>query len=99
MKAQFNTNGAILDLGIREYEFIFMALSHLLHGIRISDHDFRNILMMERKEAEALLDQLGRGERLARAEGSHWIRGEAPVWNPETKSVDFPAPPAGSERE
>lgn len=64
--------GARLDLPPSEYGFLYLALSHVLHGQRMTDHDFRNILGLEREAAEALLTELQAAEDEAKRRGDHW---------------------------
>lgn len=72
MKAEFNSTGVRLALDKSEYIFLHLALSHLLHGLSIPDHDFINIMGLSREEAEELLESLVSSEREARRSGEHW---------------------------
>ena len=49
------------------------AMSYALHGKRLADHDFRNILMMDPADAQRFKDSLADAERKARASGNHWM--------------------------
>jgi hypothetical protein len=70
--ARFGREGVDLALDKREYIFIALALSYLLDGISIADHDFQNILGMNRADAEKLRDALDTAEATARTAGTHW---------------------------
>ncbi|WP_157732502.1 hypothetical protein [Cellulomonas sp. PSBB021] len=72
MIARFRSDGVDLDLTKDEYIFVYLTLSHALHGVRMEDHDFRNILGMSREDAEALMGRIGAAEDEARASGTHW---------------------------
>lgn len=70
--ARFRSDGVELDLTKDEYIFVYLSLSYALHGARMEDHDFRNILGMSREDAERLMGQIGAAEDEARAKGDHW---------------------------
>lgn len=70
--ARFRSDGVEFDLTKDEYIFVYSALSYALHGVRMEDHDFRNILGMSREDAERLMEQIGAAEDDARARGDHW---------------------------
>jgi len=53
--------------------FIYHALSYVLHGGGLPDHDFQNVLSMARPRAEQILDYLVGVERTARETGNHWV--------------------------
>ena len=72
MIARFGREGVDLALDTREYVFIALGLSYLLDGISIADHDFQNILGMNRADAEKLRDAMGADEATARTSGTHW---------------------------
>lgn len=72
MIAKFSPNGADVGLDKREYAFLHLTLSYVLDGIKLSDHDFVNILGMSRDKAEAFRDSLVAAESSARARGNHW---------------------------
>jgi hypothetical protein len=69
---RFGEDGAILDLKRAEYGFLYLTLSYVLHGIRLSENDFRNVLGMSRAQAEELLSEMDVLEAEARARGDHW---------------------------
>lgn len=71
---RFGPEGAQLDLAPREYVFVYLALSYVLHGARLADHDFANILGMPRDAAEEMYSQIKVLEAEARARGDHWNR-------------------------
>jgi hypothetical protein len=71
--ARFGADGAALDLAPKEYEFIYLTLSYVLHGVRLADHDFINILGMSRQAAEDLYSQMQGLEASARRRGDHWL--------------------------
>jgi hypothetical protein len=71
-EASFTTDGVTLSLSKEEWWFVTSAMSYVLHGHRLPNHDFRNILMMDPMDAERLHDVLAEAERSARASGSHW---------------------------
>ncbi len=62
-----------------EWWFAFMAMSYVLHGKRLPDHDFRNILMATPEDAERLHDQLDEVEVAARIAGNHWAPRPGPA--------------------
>jgi hypothetical protein len=64
--------GVTLRLSKEEWWFVTSAMSYVLHGKRLADNDFRNILMMESADAERLHDDLLKAERRAQASGQHW---------------------------
>jgi len=70
--AEFSVDGVTLRLSKEEWWFVTSAMSYLLHGQRLADHDFRNILMIDSGHAERLHDQLSALEHEARASGDHW---------------------------
>jgi hypothetical protein len=47
-------------------------MGYVLHGHRLRDHDFPNILMMDSTDAERLDDALRESEMQARRSGNHW---------------------------
>jgi hypothetical protein len=71
-EAEFSEEGVTLALSKEEWWFVTSAMSYVLHGHRLPDHDFRNVLMIDSAEAERLHDELSDAERLARASGHHW---------------------------
>ncbi len=71
-EADFSPDGVTLHLSPREWDFLALSLSYLLHGDRLPDHDFRNILGLSGEDAERLYDGLGEVEGRARATGNHW---------------------------
>lgn len=73
MIARFGKDGVRLDLEPREFAFVDLVLSYVLHGVRLPDHDFLNILGMSRLAAEALYSELQSTEAAARAQGQHWL--------------------------
>jgi hypothetical protein len=70
--ADFSRDGVELHLGKIEYDFLMLTLSYVLHGVRLADHDFANILGMSRENAEIFLNGLNVAERAARDRGDHW---------------------------
>jgi hypothetical protein len=70
--ANFTSDGVTLHLSQEEWCFVTSAMSYVLHGNRMADHDFRNILMMDSADAERLHEYLGEAERRAQASGHHW---------------------------
>lgn len=70
--ADFTHDGVTLSLSKEEWWFVTSAMSYVLHGDRLADHDFRNILMMDSADAERLHEDLGEAERWAQASGHHW---------------------------
>jgi len=71
-RADFDTEGVTLHLSKEEWWFVTSAMSHVLYGDRLPDHDFQNILMSDPVEAERLQAQLSDAEVAARAAGNHW---------------------------
>ena len=71
-EADFTSGGVTLHLSKEEWWFVTSAMSYALHGNRLSDHDFRNVLMIDPADAERLHNELSEAERLARSLGSHW---------------------------
>lgn len=71
-ETEFTSDGVTLRLSKQEWWFVTSAISYVLHGKRLADNDFRNILMMDGDEAERLHDALGDAERRAQATGNHW---------------------------
>lgn len=70
--AEFDPEGVSLRLSKEEWWFLISAANWVLHGNRMQDHDFRNILMASPDDAERLLDKLSDAEVAARIAGSHW---------------------------
>lgn len=70
--ADFTHDGVTLRLSKEEWWFVTSAMSYVLHGNRLADHDFRNILMMDSADAERLHEDLGEAERRAQTSGHHW---------------------------
>jgi hypothetical protein len=70
--ARFHRDGVELGLTKSEYIFVYLSLSYVLHGVRLKDHDFRNILGLSREDAETLMKRLSTLEDEARARGEHW---------------------------
>lgn len=70
--ADFTRDGVTLRLSREERWFVTSAMSYVLDGTRLPDHDFRNILMMDSADAERLHDDLAESERQAQASGHHW---------------------------
>jgi hypothetical protein len=70
--ADFTNLGVTLRLSKEEWWFVTSAMAYVLHGDRLNDHDFRNVLMMESADAERLHDDLAESERRAQASGYHW---------------------------
>lgn len=71
-KAEFSEDGVTLHLSKEEWWFVVSSMSHVLYGRRLSDNDFRNILMTDVADAERLQRQLSQAEVEARRSGSHW---------------------------
>ena len=71
-QAEFSEHGVTLALSKEEWWFITSAMSYALHGKRLQDHDFRNILMIDSTDAERLYEELRAAEQEARATGHHW---------------------------
>ena len=69
---EFDPDGVSLRLSKEEWCFLSSAAGYVLHGDRMPDHDFRNILMMMPKDAERLFDQMSDAEVAARIAGNHW---------------------------
>lgn len=61
-----------LRLSNEEWWFLSSVAGYVLHGDRLADHDFRNILMMMPSDAERLFEQLSDAEVVARIAGNHW---------------------------
>ena len=80
MIAKFDTTGAFLEMKPLEYGFLYNTLSYVLNGIRIADHDFRNILGMSREDAENLFDIIKAEEDAARSRHEHWLRPMPEGW-------------------
>lgn len=72
MDTRVTAQGVRLDLPPSEYGFLYLALSHVLPGQRMADHDFRNILGLEGEAAEALLNEMQAAEDEAKQRGDHW---------------------------
>lgn len=70
--AEFDADGVSLRLSKEEWWFFSSAAGFVLHGERMSDHDFRNILMVMPEDAERLVEQLSEAEVAARTAGNHW---------------------------
>ncbi|MCW2857586.1 MAG: hypothetical protein JWR52_3201 [Marmoricola sp.] len=70
--ADFTDQGVTLHLSKEEWWFVTSAMSYALHGRRLPDHDFRNVLMMDSVEAERLHNDLTASEGVARSAGNHW---------------------------
>jgi hypothetical protein len=70
--ARFRRDGVHIELDKSEYIFVHLALSYVLDGVALVDHDFANILGMRREDAEAFRDSLVETERVAKAQGNHW---------------------------
>jgi hypothetical protein len=87
MNAIFTEDGVKLELEVNEYQFVYSVLSYVLSGIKISDNDFRNILMMPKDDGKKLMAQLGEMEDEARFRGNHWIKGPVPYYDPETNTM------------
>jgi hypothetical protein len=73
MNAEFSPDGVVLHLEPAEYGFVHLLLSYVLHGLRLPDHDFSNILGISRVDAETMLERMAALESVARDDGSHWI--------------------------
>lgn len=71
-QAVFSDQGVTLTLSKEEWWFVNSAMSYVLHGRRLPDHDFRNVLMADPGQAERLFEQLSDAEAHARSVGSHW---------------------------
>jgi hypothetical protein len=71
-EAEFSPEGVTLRLAKEEWWFVSSAIAYVLHGKRLPDHDFRNILMVEPPDAERLSNELQGAERRARISGNHW---------------------------
>lgn len=69
---EFDADGVSLRLGKEEWWFLSSAAGYVLHGDRMPDHDFRNILMMMPEDAERLVSELREAEVAARIAGNHW---------------------------
>lgn len=80
MRTRFHRDGVELDLTKSEYIFVYLSLSYVLHGARLEDHDFANILGMSKEDAEILMTRMSEAEDEARARGEHW--------SPPMKSTD-----------
>jgi hypothetical protein len=78
MIADFGSEAVELKLSKAEYVFLHLALSYVLDGVALADHDFANILGMARSDAEAMRDDLVREERKARERGTHWSPAQPP---------------------
>jgi hypothetical protein len=72
VNVEFHRDGAVVTLAKEEYIFLCLTLSHVLYGLRIADHDFRNILRLPREVAEEFLARIDAQETAARAGGQHW---------------------------
>jgi len=48
---EFDPDGVSLRLSKEEWWFLSSAAGYVLHGHRMPDHDFRNILMMMLEDA------------------------------------------------
>jgi hypothetical protein len=62
---------------------VISALSHVLHGSRLPDHDFRNILMIDPTDAERFYDALSAEEHQARA-----MAATGPLKSPDQSSAN-----------
>ena len=71
-EVEFDVDGVSRRLGKEEWWFLSSAAGYVLHGHRLPDHDFRNILMMMPGDAERLFEQLSDAEVAARKAGNHW---------------------------
>ncbi|MEZ0579106.1 hypothetical protein [Nocardioides sp. MH1] len=69
---EFDADGVSLRLSKEEWWFVTSAMGYVLHGKRMQDHDFRNILMAAPEDAELLHEHLRAAEVAARIAGSHW---------------------------
>lgn len=78
-EAEFDAYGVRLRLSKEEWWFLSSAAGYVLHGERLADHDFRNILMMTPEDAERLYDRLSEDEVAARIAGNHWAPRPGPV--------------------
>jgi hypothetical protein len=72
MTAEFSSEGARLELTRKEYIFVYLSMSYVLHGAHFEDHDFMNILGMSREDAELLMESIAGAEKVARQHGEHW---------------------------
>ena len=72
MIARFGLDGVALDLDPREYAFLHLALSFVLHGVSVAD-EFQVLLGMSREEAENLYSRMQAAEVAARERGDHWL--------------------------
>jgi hypothetical protein len=71
-EAELDADGVTLRLSKEEWWFLSSAAGYVLHGRRMADHDFRNILMMMPDDAEQLFERLSEAEAAARIAGNHW---------------------------
>lgn len=78
-EVEFDPAGVSLRLTKEEWWFLSSAANYVLHGKRLADHDFRNILMMQPDDAEQLMEHLGGAEVAARIAGSHRAPRSGPV--------------------
>jgi len=71
-EVDFSSQGVTLRLSKEEWWFVTSAMAYALHGKRLADNDFRNVMMMDGADAERLHQDLSDAEREARASGNHW---------------------------
>lgn len=78
---EFDEDGVTLRLTKEEWWFATSAMGYVLHGQRLPDHDFRNILMAMPDDAERLHQALSDAELAARMNGNHWAPRPGPSSN------------------